>query len=250
MLAATLLAHGCAPRPLLEQAIRTRGGPLGSVERLVETEAYAAFPGTWRWQTAFMAPDRYAWTIFTTGEPIHYLFDGAAVRSFVGAREVTVETSPDAPLRSHARFTAVVNLDALQLPGTSVAPLAAAELPPGTVAGLAVVFAGDGARYRLGFDDEARLVWVAGPVVLPPLERGELIATFADFRRVGRFLLPFRTTYTLAGQPLAVERALAVCPGVALDARSFRLPSALPSCEAPESTESEQRCLTRPSIER
>src|SRR5262245_24062168 len=82
LLLATLAAAalGCAPRPLLERAIRARGGPLGSLVRQVDAEVYAAFPGTWQWRTAFMLPDRYAWTVFTTGEPMHYLFDGQVVR--------------------------------------------------------------------------------------------------------------------------------------------------------------------------
>ena len=235
VLVATLAAAalGCAPRPLLERAIRARGGPLGPVVRQVEAEVYAAFPGTWQWRTAFMLPDRYAWTVFTTGEPTHYLFDGQVVRGFVGGREVSVETAPDAPLRSHARFTAVANLDALRLPGVVVAPLDGADLPPGATAGLVAVFP-DGSRYRLGFDAETRLVAVAGPLSLPPLARGELEARFTDFVRVRGFLLPRRTSYRLGAQALAEERALAICPDAAVAEAAFRTPALLPACVAAE----------------
>src|SRR5207244_7989725 len=123
ILAALVLAAGCAPRPLLERAIRARGGPLASMARQVEAEVYLAFPGTWRWRTVYMVPDRYAWTIFTAAEPDHYLFDGTAVRAFIGGREVSADTDPSAPLRSNARFTALVNLDALRLPAARPARL-------------------------------------------------------------------------------------------------------------------------------
>src|SRR6266699_2637824 len=54
--------------------------------------------------------------------------------------------------RVAAIFAALVNLDALRLPGVRTAPLPQTELPPGGSAGLAVVLADDGSRYRLGFD--------------------------------------------------------------------------------------------------
>jgi len=230
--AALALAVGCAPRPLLEQAIRARGGPLTTVVREVEAEVHVGFPGRWRWRTAFTVPDRYAWTIFTASEPSHFLYDGSSVRAFIGGREVAVDAARGAPLRSHARFAAVVNLDALRLPGVSVAPLAPDELPPGATAALAVVFADDGSRYRLGFDERTLLVWAAGSVSLPPLGQGELTVRFADFRRARRLLLPFRTTYTFGGAPLAEEQALAVCPLAArLPEESFRAPASVPDCE-------------------
>jgi hypothetical protein len=219
----------------VERAIRARGGPLTSVARQVEAEVYLAFPGTWRWRTVYMVPDRYAWTIFTAAEPNHYLFDGTAVRAFIGTREVSADTDPSAPLRSHARFTAVVNLDALRLPGVRTAPVPQAELPAGASSGLAVVFADDGAQYRLGFDGRALLVWAEGPVRLPPLGQGRVVARFSDFRRVGRYLMPFRTSYVFGDERLADERALAVCPADrGLGIESFRTPRLVPDCGARE----------------
>ena len=203
--------------------------------REVESQVYVGFPGTWRWRTAFMFPDRWAWTVFTAAEPNHYLFDGRTVRAFIGAYEVSADADPSAPLRSHGRFFAVVHLDALRLPGASVQEMPAGELPPGTVAGLRVVLADDGSRYRLGFDERALLVWAAGPVRLPPLGAGEVEARFDDFRRAGDLLLPFRTAYAFAGAPLATERALAVCPnapGVGLE--SFQVAGRVPVCAPPE----------------
>jgi len=248
ILAALVLAAGCAPRPLLERAIRARGGPLASMARQVEAEVYLAFPGTWRWRTVYMVPDRYAWTIFTAAEPDHYLFDGTTVRAFIGGREVSADTDPSAPLRSHARFTAVVNLDALRLPGVRTAPLPQAELPPGSSAGLAVVLADDGSRYRLGFDGRGLLVWAEGPVRLPPLGQGQVVARFSDFRRVAGFLVPFRTSYTFGDERLADERALAVCPadpGVSLE--SFRAPRLVPDCGAHDGRRVGVHARTRPA---
>jgi len=221
----------CAPRPLLERAIRSRGGPLHTIVREVEADVQAGFPGTWRWRSAFMLPDRYAWTIETDTEPYHYLFDGQAVRAFIGGRLVSVDEGRGAPLRSHARLTAVVNLDALRLPGVSVAELTPHELPPDAAAGLRVVFVGDGAQYRLGFDADALLTEVSGPVDLTPFGRGEVTVHFADFRSVQGLRMPFRASWRFGEAPLAEERALAVCPnipGLVLDA--FQDPARLPTC--------------------
>jgi hypothetical protein len=71
--------------------------------------------GTWQSRTVFLVPDRFALTIITANEANQYLFDGQAVRAFVGARVVALDRSRDATLRTHARFTAVMNLDALRL---------------------------------------------------------------------------------------------------------------------------------------
>lgn len=214
-----------------ERAVAARGGPLDAVVRSVEADVRAGFPGTWRWRTVFRRPDRYAWTIATLGEPHHYVYDGAAVRAFVGGREVAVDASPNAPLVSHARFTAIANLDALLDPGVVASALPEAELPPGAAAGLRVRDA-TGAVYRLAFDGRLLLVELRGPVSLAPWAAGELVARYDDFRRVGGFVLPFRTTYELGGTVLAEERVLAVCPNPpGLDDGAFRALARLPNCE-------------------
>jgi hypothetical protein len=199
--------------------------------REVEADVRVGFPGTWRWRVAFLLPAHYAWTIHTTGEPDHYLFDGLAARAFVGTREVAEDRSATNPLRTQARFTAVVNLDALLLPGVRLAPLERAALPPDAIEGLAVVLADDGAQYRLGFDARTRVVHAEGPIALPPLGAGQLVARFGDFRKTGRWVLAYRTEYMLGGQPLASERTIAVCPEPRdLAPEAFRTPSAVPDC--------------------
>ncbi|MFN8543673.1 MAG: hypothetical protein U0807_05645 [Candidatus Binatia bacterium] len=227
-----LLALGCAPRPLIVQAVRARGGPLHSLVREVDAQVHAGFAlGSWEWRTAFMVPDQYAWTIATYAEPNHYLFDGTTMRSFMGVREVAAEAEQAAPLRSHARFTAVVNLDALLLPGVQLAPLAAASLPPGLAMGLEAVFADDGARYRLGFDAGGLLAWASGPLVVPPFGLREATVRFGEFRPTGRWTLPYSAAYSFGGEPLADEHVRAACPDdPRLSADAFRRPGLVPPC--------------------
>jgi hypothetical protein len=230
------LASACAPRPLVARAIRARGGPLHGLVRWVDAEVYAGFPGTWRWRAAFLVPDHYAWTILTTREPDHNLFDGTVVRAFVGDLEVAADADATAPLRTHARFTAVAALDALLQPGVQVAPAAADRVPPGAVAALDVHFPDDGSRYLLGFDRRDLLVSAEGPLALPPLGRGTVSARFADFRRTGTWLLPWTTDYAFDGAPLATERTVTACPDdPALTPESFRRPAAIPDCAPPAS---------------
>jgi len=124
-----------------------------------------------------------------------------------------------------------VNLDTLLLPAARVTPLPRGELPAGVVDGLAVAFADDGARYRIGFDDRTLLVWAAGPITLPPLGDGELVARFADFQRTHGRTLPFRTTYLFRGAPLAEERTVAACPNLSVDPAAFADPVRVPRCD-------------------
>jgi hypothetical protein len=98
-----------------------RGGDLPTV--LAELEAHGS--------RTYLAPDRYAWRIETTGDADTYVFDGSVVRSFVGDAEVAVDASPTAALRSHARWTGVVLLEGLDTAGVSVAELPPADLPAG-----------------------------------------------------------------------------------------------------------------------
>ena len=189
------------------------------------------FPGVWQWRTAYLLPDRYAMTIQGAQESFHYLFDGTAVRAFVDDRLVGRDAGSSAPLITHARFTAVTNLDALRLPRYQVAPLPPAELGTGVREGLAVVAADTGVRYRLGFDEDDLLVWATGPLDLDPLGHGEVTARYSDFRHVGGRLLPFKTSYALGDVPLIDEQAVAVCPNVrTVTAETFQSPDRLPSC--------------------
>jgi len=92
----------------------------------------------------------------------------------------------------------------------------------------------DGSRYRLGFDDRTHLVWATGPIEMPEVGRGEVTARYDDFRRVGGLWLPFRTTYEINARPLAVERAIRVCPNEpGVGPASFESPDRLPACEGP-----------------
>ena len=221
---------GCAVRSPLERAIAARGGPLPALARSVEARVEQGFPGLWRWRTVYRVPDRYAWTIETTRDPDHYLFDGLTVRAFVGGREVSADTSPGAALRSHARFMAVIGLDALRAAGVTVTPLAPSDLPAGVVAGLEVRFE-DGTRYLLGMDGRGMITRAVGPVALPPFGAGEVTVEFDDFRPTEGWLLPYRARWQLGGVPLAVEWVLAACPDPpGLEAVDFATPAGLPAC--------------------
>jgi hypothetical protein len=234
LLGIVLLCGACARGPLVERAIAARGGRLDALVRQVSAEVREGFPGAWRWRTVFQLPDRYCWSIETTRAPTHYCFDGDVVRAFSGDELVSTDPSPTAPLRSHARFMAVVNLDALRAPGAVVTPLPAAELPPGAVDGVAATLPGDPSRYRLAFDADARLVWAAGPVDLDPFGRGDLQARFSDFRAEHGVVLPHRTEWIFGTETIADERLLAACPDPpGLDAAAFRDPTKLPACPAP-----------------
>jgi hypothetical protein len=228
-----LLATGCAVTPLLERAVRARGGPLRSFVRVADAEVEAGFPGTWQLRMVYLGPDRYAWSIVTAAGVDHYVFDGIAVRAIVAGRTVAVDTAPSAPLRVQAAFVAVTNLDAARNAG-SVTPLPASELPPGVVSGVSVVMPPDGVFYRLGFDDRMLLVWATGPFEVPQLGRVELSVRYDDHRLVGGLWMPFRAVYDLASRRIAVERTLHLCPNEpALGAEAFEDPDRLPACAGP-----------------
>lgn len=230
-LVAVGLATGCARGPLLGHAIRARGGPLPALARSVEATVLSEYPGTWRSLLVFQRPQRLAWTIETAADPNHYLFDGEAVYAWVGSAHVATDTDPSAPLRSYARFTAVMLLDVLEQPGVELEEVMPAALPPGIARGLVVRFVDDGARFTLGFDDDARLVRVEGPLEVPTVGRGEVVAELSDFVRVGGWTLPRRIRYRLGDRVLLDERALALCPDPpGLVAAAFRDPRALPAC--------------------
>jgi hypothetical protein len=224
------LAVGCTRAPLLERAIRARGGSLTSVARTGEARVQIGFPGSWHWRAVYLAPDVYALSVDTSTEPYHYLFDGTTVRVFAGARAIATDPRRDAPLQSQARFTAVANLDALRLPRYRVAPLAPGELGGTVHEGLVAVEIDTGGTYRLGFDARHLLVRLTGPLDLDPLGHGDGTARFDDFRSVGGLVMPFRTTYGFGDTPLIEDRTTAICPNLGLTATSFRDPAGLPGC--------------------
>ncbi|MBX3023539.1 hypothetical protein KF840_01375 [bacterium] len=230
-IAAALLSCGCATRPLLERALAARGGPLHGVVLDAAARVYSGAPGRWRYARVYLSPGLYAWRIETAGEPDTYIFDGGAVRAYIGAAATSVDASPTAPLRSHARWTAVSLLDGLTAPDVSVAELPADEVPAGAREGLRVTFA-DGGTYRLGFDRRALLTSIDGPLDLSPLASGPASARYDDPRRVGGVTLPFRATYFAGGQRVAEEAIQAACVNPpALTPAAFTAPERLPTCD-------------------
>lgn len=202
--------------------------------RVSDVDVYAGFPGHWRWRTVFLAPDRYAWSVETAHDPMHYLFDGTIVRVYLGGALTAEDASPDAPLRSHARVVGVALLDVLRSPGVSVRELGRAEMPPGCRAGLVAAFADPPGVYHVCLDARLRVRRVDGPVDLSPLGRGTVSVRFDDLRRVDGLVFARRARWLLDDQMLADECVTHLClapPG--LDATSWRAPSALPVCERP-----------------
>jgi len=235
--AATLLASvGCAmpratQRTLLDQAIQARGGPLPGLVRSSEAQVQVGFPGTWKWRTVIVAPDRYAWSVETTGEPTQYLFDGRVARAFVGSALTAEDASPTSAIRSHARFMGVMLLDGLRAPGVQVRELDAAELPPGSAVGLEARFPDTGDRYVVGLDASYLVRSVEGPVLLPPFEQQQVRALLDDQRRQGRYTISYHTHWLADGKPLADERTLDACVlRRTPPASAFERPDALPRC--------------------
>jgi hypothetical protein len=227
-------ATACAPHPLVERAVRARGGPVGSVVIEAEARVSRAFPGTWRWRRTFASPDRYAWTIFTTGEPLHHLFDGAVVRAFVGGALTAEDPSLTAPLRSQARFVAVMLLDALSAAAMRVEPIESSALPAGMRAGLTVSYPGSDERYTVLLDARLLPVRVEGPIDLSPVGRGRLVARQDDFRPVAGRLLAHHVVWELDGTPLADERVRVACASAeTLPSAAFTAPVGLPGCPSP-----------------
>jgi hypothetical protein len=234
VLAVLLAGGGCAPRPLLERAIRARGGAVDAVVRVSDVDVHSGFPGRWRWRTVFLPPDRYAWSVETTHDPMHYLFDGTIMRVYLGGALTAEDASPDAPLRSHARVVGVALLDVLRAPNVSVRELAREELPPECRAGLAAAFADPPAVYRVCLDDRLLVRRVDGPVDLSPIGRGTVSVRFDELRRVDGLVFARRARWLLDERLLADECVTHLCVAPPeLDAASFHDPSTLPGCERP-----------------
>lgn len=210
-----LALAGCAalapPARLVDAAIRARGGPLARFSRESEADVYYGFPGTWRWHIAFLGPDRLRFTLRTSAEDQHYVSDGETVRTYLGSALLSEEPARDACFATVARWIAITSLDALR--EMSWTELPAGALPPGAARGLRAHCAeAPEDPYHLYFDRSLRLVEARGPVSIPGIGSGTLGARFSDFRRAGRYTLPFAATCTLNGEPFFDERVLSVVP--------------------------------------
>jgi len=222
------LVVACAPRPVLERAIAARGGPMAGLIRRSDVRVTMGEQGAWQWRTVAALPERYAWSIVTNDLPNHYLFDGSVVRGFVGSRAVSADASPEAALRTHARFAAVANLDVLRLPGILVRVTATSE-PSGTR--LDVVFTDRDDRYEVWLDADDLVRRVAGPIDLSPLARGRLLATYDDFARVAGRRIARQIRYQVDGNVLADEHVTSACVLVeSPPATAFASPAGLPEC--------------------
>lgn len=228
---AVLAATGaCAPPAPLDHAPGARRAP--GVVRDSDVRVHAGFPGAWRWRTAYAAPDRYAWSVETTGEPTHYLFDGRTARAFVGSALASEDASPGAALRSHARFMSVLFLDALDAPGVRVRAVPPTDGPAGAVAAFEAAFGDPEERYVVWLDAERRAAAVEGPVALPPFGHPLVRAVASDYRTIRGVAVPFRLVWTADGKPLADERVRAACVlATPPPAAAFTRPGALPDCD-------------------
>ncbi len=165
-----------------------RREPLGAFTRDGEVQVHYGFPGSWRWQVAYRSPTSFRLTVFTTGAPNHYVFDGSALQSWVGTTQVSRDTRDPAAYESIGRWLDVGSL------GTH----------------------GDGEAIELAFDAAGHIVGARGPIDVPGIGAGRLVARFSDFRaRAGR-QIPFTASYRLNGEPFIDERVTRFVPGVAV----------------------------------
>ncbi len=208
--------------PIIERSIDVRGGPIANLRRKTEMAVHFGFPGIWQLEYVFKSPDLYRWTVFTSEEPNHYWWDGSTMRAAVGPVVVGIDTSGRAPLRSHARWHAVMYLDALcngNLP-VRFSPLAAESNGEQSVL---VRLLDDGSEYELTFDRLARLRKVIGPIEIPPFGKARLTHRFYDFRDAGGFLIAHGTRYDVDGITLSEETTTSfIANDPALDDSFFR----------------------------
>lgn len=215
LLLAICLLAGCgsaAPRPaatvcppLIDRAIAVRGGEIRSLRRGAEMQVYFGFPGTWRFEYAFRVPYYYRWTVFTSEQPNHYLWDGETMRAAVGTAVVGVDPSGAAPLRSHARWHAVTYLDSL-CSGDMPAQF---QSLPGDDSGeevLLVRLLDDDSEYLLTFDRQARLLRASGPIEIPPFGATRLTQHYFDFRPAAGLRIAHATRYEVDGIILSEEQ--------------------------------------------
>jgi hypothetical protein len=232
MAACALLMMACAtpappPADLPAAAITARGGFLERFTRRSELVVHYGFPGRWRWELSFQRPDRFRLVLDTTGDSQTFASDGRMSRIWHGNALVTEEPTRESCFSTLARWLAMASLDALNEPGIHWSvQTAETGLPPGVAHVLTVRCADDpDADFELHFDRSLRLVAAAGPVSIPGLAAGRLAARFHDFRRSGRYTLPFAIDYTLDGRPFFEERIEELIPDdPALTAGAFAQP--------------------------
>jgi hypothetical protein len=192
------------PGDLVAAAIAARGGPLPRFARSSELTVHAGFEGVWRWELAYAVPAHLELQLRTSAETQTLVSDGETLRTYLGGGLVSSEPAHGSGVAALVSFVALSDLDVLQ-DATQVRTeeIGATDLPDGAVRGLRAEL--PGARFVLGFDRDLRLVWLAGPVSVPGLGDGPLDARFEDFRRVGRWWLPFSIHYRFRGAPLVDE---------------------------------------------
>lgn len=213
------LASGEHCAPIIDRAIAARGGAIHNLRRTVEMQVYFGFPGTWRFDYVFRVPHFYRWTVYTSEQPNHYLWDGKTMRAAVGSVVVGTDPSRNAPLRTHARWHAVTYLDSLC---SGQLPVQFQSLPDNRIGeeSLLVRLRDDGSEYRLTFDRQARLRRASGPIDIPPFGAARLTQHYYDFRPAGGFWIAHGTRYEIDGTVLSEEQTLAFVandPAIAAD---------------------------------
>jgi len=195
------------PDDLAAAAIAARGGLLPRFARSSELTVHAGFPGVWRWEMTYAVPSRLELRLRTSAETQTLVSDGVSLRTYLGGGLVSSELAHGSGVAGLVSFVALSDLDVLADPTQVRIELAGAgELPAGAVRGLRVWLRDLGEEpFTLGFDAKLQLVGLAGPVSVPGLGDGVLEARFEDFRRVGRWWLPFAIHYRFRGAALVDE---------------------------------------------
>jgi hypothetical protein len=217
MALAAVLLGGCSAG-IVERAIAARGGPLESYSREVDARVYRKIPGEWSWVMAYRYPESFRWTLRTFGEEQSVTFDGERVRFELGRAPLPGSEASVADVRSQARWLAVTSLDVLTgSQRVAWQELPRSQVPSGYAAGIRASFGEGGGAYELYFDQRDLLVAAAGQVALQPIGSGRLEARFSDFRETSGFLLPYRLSYRLEGEPLLDEQVARWVPNASFD---------------------------------
>jgi hypothetical protein len=209
---------------VLHEAIRARGGPPSGFVRLVEARGTLPFRAYGGWKAAFLPQITTAGRFSPRTSPTTIF--GTASRWRRTSEPPWLRAMP--PRLLHCGHTpagvAVTNLDVLLDPRWAERISCAAHRV-GTDVVLDAVFADDGGRYSLRFDQRRRLTRAEGPASLPPLAAVRIDAEYGDFRVVGGRLVAGRVSYRSDGERLMEERLLSfVANPPDLGTGSFRPP--------------------------